>query len=390
MDDRRQSRLGSAGVILGVLVVAFLAMIGAPARRPSLPAESPATEDWRTVPPAGPAAWRFVPPAGPSGWELLEMHAHPPPAPRARRRRALPRPRSLVTSALLLVGSIGVGLLLSAWIAGSPNRPGPDAGEAAASGPAPTSFSARSVESRRHSRHRSVIARARGRSIRVYRRPRSGKSRLNLTERRVGKKSIPLVFAVDGRRGDWLKVHLPVRPNGSTGWVRRRDVALAATNYRVRIDVRRHRLTVWRGRRVVARERIGTGAAVTPTPRGHYFITDLIRPPNAGGLYGPFAFGLSAYSPVLSNFGGGPGQIGVHGTNEPDKLGTDVSRGCIRVRNKTIKRLAKILPLGTPVTIVGRQRPVKPVPPAAPAPAPAAAPAPAQPPAPAPPPRPST
>jgi lipoprotein-anchoring transpeptidase ErfK/SrfK len=43
--------------------------------------------------------------------------------------------------------------------------------------------------------------------------------------------------------------------------------------------------------------------------------------------------------------------IGIHGTNEPQLVGTDVSHGCIRLRNEDISRLVGLLPLGTPVEI---------------------------------------
>ena len=46
--------------------------------------------------------------------------------------------------------------------------------------------------------------------------------------------------------------------------------------------------------------------------------------------------------------------IGIHGTNEPDKVGTDVSSGCIRLNNEDIERMVEEigLPLGTPVEIL--------------------------------------
>ena len=97
-----------------------------------------------------------------------------------------------------------------------------------------------------------------------------------------------------------------------------------------------------------------TSLSRTPTPSGLYYIAELLRQPNPNGFYGPWAFALSAYSPVLSHFGGGGGQVGIHGTNEPLGIGHTVSHGCIRVRNSVIERLAAILPLGTPVRIVAR------------------------------------
>jgi lipoprotein-anchoring transpeptidase ErfK/SrfK len=96
---------------------------------------------------------------------------------------------------------------------------------------------------------------------------------------------------------------------------------------------------------------IGVGRAVTPTPTGRYYLTDLLRPPDPRGFYGPYAFGTSAHSRVLTSFAGGDGQVGLHGTNLPGALGHDVSHGCIRVTNDVITRLARTLPLGTPIVI---------------------------------------
>ena len=56
----------------------------------------------------------------------------------------------------------------------------------------------------------------------------------------------------------------------------------------------------------------------------------------------PYAFGLSAYSTVLTSFGGGDGEVGLHGTNDPSILGSDVSHGCIRVSNSVITRLSSV------------------------------------------------
>ncbi|HEV7148765.1 MAG TPA: L,D-transpeptidase, partial [Pedococcus sp.] len=92
-----------------------------------------------------------------------------------------------------------------------------------------------------------------------------------------------------------------------------------------------------------------TGTGGTPTPVGSFFLTELLAPTNPG--YGPYAYGLSAFSDVLTSFGGGPGQIGLHGTSEAGSIGHSSSHGCIRLSNADITTLAKILPLGTPVNI---------------------------------------
>ncbi len=162
----------------------------------------------------------------------------------------------------------------------------------------------------------------------------------------------PLVFLVEKQSPDWLEVDLPVRPNGSTGWVRASEVSLTEIDYRVVVELDEHRITVHRGDSVMLSEPVGVGTGSTPTPGGKYYIKELLRPPNPGGAYGPYAYGLSGFSNVLTSFAGGEGVVGIHGTNDPSSIGRDVSAGCIRMSNSGITTLAKTLPLGTPVEIL--------------------------------------
>lgn len=162
----------------------------------------------------------------------------------------------------------------------------------------------------------------------------------------------PRVFLVQERRPGRLRVLLPVRPNQSQGWIRESDVKLSQHDYRMVVSVGRHALTVYRGSSVVMQESVGLGTGSTPTPGGVYYTKELLRPPNPTGAYGPYAYGLSGYSPVLNEFLGGDGTLGIHGTNDPSGIGKNVSHGCIRVRNAAITRLAGMLPLGVPVEIV--------------------------------------
>jgi lipoprotein-anchoring transpeptidase ErfK/SrfK len=162
----------------------------------------------------------------------------------------------------------------------------------------------------------------------------------------------PLVFLVKRDTGKWLQVYLPTRPNGSTGWIKRSRVKLTGHSYRVQIDLTNHRLTAWNGARAILHTNVGVGRAVTPTPAGLYYITELLKQPDPTGAYGPWAFGLSAHSDVLHEFAGRDGILGLHGTNYPQGIGTDVSHGCIRMSNAAITKLAHTLPVGTPVRIV--------------------------------------
>jgi lipoprotein-anchoring transpeptidase ErfK/SrfK len=164
----------------------------------------------------------------------------------------------------------------------------------------------------------------------------------------------PLVFLVAGRDagGAWLPVLLPVRPNGSTGWVRSRDVELVQTRYRIEVELAAHRLTVWRDREVVIESAIGVGKDSTPTPGGRYYVKELIQPPSPDSVYGPYVFGLSGFSDVITSFAGDPdAAIGIHGNNDPSSIGRDVSHGCIRLPNDVVTRMTELIPLGTPVDI---------------------------------------
>lgn len=44
--------------------------------------------------------------------------------------------------------------------------------------------------------------------------------------------------------------------------------------------------------------------------------------------------------------------FGIHGTTEPDKLGQQVTLGCVRMKNEEVEELFDIVPVGTEVTVV--------------------------------------
>lgn len=163
---------------------------------------------------------------------------------------------------------------------------------------------------------------------------------------------LPLVFRVLAVQPDWVQVMLPRRPNGSTGWLRAADVTTADDDWRMRVELGAHRLTVWEGADVIRQETVAVGMPSAPTPTGDFYLTETVDTGHPSGPYGPWAFGLSAFSDVYTSFAGGPGQIGLHGTNEPQALGGDVSHGCIRVTNEAITDLAQRVPPGTPISIV--------------------------------------
>jgi len=161
----------------------------------------------------------------------------------------------------------------------------------------------------------------------------------------------PRALLVTGRQPGWVRVQLPVRPNGSQGWVPEGAVDLVAGEHRVEVDLAARRLTVFAGDAVVLETPVAVGAPDAPTPTGTFAVIDRLQSPDPASPYGPFALGLSAHSDTFSEFAGGDGQIGIHGTDDPSSIGQAVSHGCVRVPNDIVARLAELLPLGTPVIV---------------------------------------
>ena len=137
--------------------------------------------------------------------------------------------------------------------------------------------------------------------------------------------AVPQVFLVTQQRANgWVKVLLPVRPNGSTGWLRGGDVSVKPNSYRVRVALGTHQITVTNGRSVVYQGPVATGLPATPTPKGHYYLRVLVKAPDPNTVYGPYAYGLSSHSDALASFDGGDAEIGIHGNN--DASGTRARR----------------------------------------------------------------
>jgi lipoprotein-anchoring transpeptidase ErfK/SrfK len=160
------------------------------------------------------------------------------------------------------------------------------------------------------------------------------------------------VLSVVGRAAGWLEVELPVRPNGSRGWIPAAMAKLTETSYRVVVNLESRTVTVTNGGRMVLTTPAAVGQPSTPTPVGHTYLWELIRPDNPYGAYGPYIFGLAWFSNAYAVFNGGDAQIGIHGNDEPWSIGQPVSHGCVRLPNNVITQLAATLPLGTPVTII--------------------------------------
>jgi lipoprotein-anchoring transpeptidase ErfK/SrfK len=163
---------------------------------------------------------------------------------------------------------------------------------------------------------------------------------------------VPQVFLVKQQLKDgWVQVLLPVRPNGSKGWVKASDVTVSPNPYHIEVSLHDHKITVSRGNDLIYTGAVAVGAPATPTPVGEYYLRVLVQAIDPTTVYGPYAYGLSSHSDALETFAGGDAEIGIHGNNDASVLGSDVTHGCVRMDNAAITVLSKQLPLGTPVEI---------------------------------------
>lgn len=192
-------------------------------------------------------------------------------------------------------------------------------------------------------------ARAAGELV-VFSRPGASEPKLTLPPQTI--LGTPTVVLVRGRFGeDWLWVELPGRPNGSEGWVEADDVVVFPILREVVIDLSERVLEVREGEAVLLETPVAIGGGSSPTPAGLFYVTDAVRLLDTTGPWGPFALGLSARSDTVTEFNGGDGIIGIHGTNRPSSIGQAASLGCVRVPNDTMLEIADLVAVGTPVLI---------------------------------------
>ncbi len=183
----------------------------------------------------------------------------------------------------------------------------------------------------------------------VFRAPGDATPFRILDERTIlGTETVALVL---GGSDAWLEVLLPGRPNGESGWIRAIDVERYTVRRQAVVDLTARTLQVLENDEVIFETAVGVGSPSSPTPLGTFFVTDAVRITNPSGPWGPYAFGLSARSDSVTEFNGGDGIIGIHGTNRPTSIGEAQSLGCVRLPNDIMLELSTLLSVGSPVTI---------------------------------------
>ena len=153
----------------------------------------------------------------------------------------------------------------------------------------------------------------------------------------------------DTKGNQWVQTQLPGRPNGRTGWVAREGLGeFHLIHTQLVVSRKTLRATLYKSGKKIFSAPVGVGKGSTPTPGGSYWIREKLK--GIGTVYGPLAFGTAAYSNKLTDWPGG-GVVGVHGTNEPNLIPGRPSHGCIRLKNKDILHLNRLMKPGTPLLI---------------------------------------
>ncbi|MEO5633930.1 L,D-transpeptidase [Gaiella sp.] len=146
----------------------------------------------------------------------------------------------------------------------------------------------------------------------------------------------------------WLRITIPGRPNGRSGWIPAASATLKPVDRWLVIYRGARKFEFYVNGKVVRSGRIAIGKKGTETPTGLFYVQAKFDP--SWEVLGAYAFETSGYS-KLSDWPGG-GVVGVHGTNAPELIGQAVSHGCVRLLNKDIQYLRSVVPVGTPIKIV--------------------------------------
>jgi len=193
------------------------------------------------------------------------------------------------------------------------------------------------------------------RAAKAYARP-STDARVKLAFDKRNINDYPTVFLVDHTRETagrvWYNVWLPIRPNGSRGWISEGDVAIYPTTAKIEIDLSERTLTVSRRGQLLGTFPVAVGKPGLETPTGFFFVNQKLKPAAPGGPFGVLAIGISAFQmklPATAWAQGGP--VAIHGTDQPELIGQAVSHGCVRMRDKDVLKVSDWVPTGSPVII---------------------------------------
>jgi lipoprotein-anchoring transpeptidase ErfK/SrfK len=182
--------------------------------------------------------------------------------------------------------------------------------------------------------------------LKVFKKP-TGRAFAKMPPKQFGDTWLPVI----DRQAEWVRVLLPSRPNGASGWLRKSGVELRTSPYLLRVHLGSRTLDINYQGDSIGTWPVAVGKPGTPTPTGRTFLLGSVVDDDQS--YSPVILPLGAHSDSLDTYGGGPGTVAFHTWPDPSVFGQAVSHGCIRVPADALSRLTN-LPLGTQVSIDNR------------------------------------
>lgn len=126
----------------------------------------------------------------------------------------------------------------------------------------------------------------------------------------------------------------------------------AASPYKIEVNKATNKLTLYKNGRVYKQYPVATGRTPSLTPEGTFPIVVKFVKPGWKGIPGGLPNNpLGERWLGISVKGDNGRTYGIHGTNQPSSIGRYVSNGCIRMYNKDVIELYKLVPTGTYVHI---------------------------------------
>jgi lipoprotein-anchoring transpeptidase ErfK/SrfK len=125
---------------------------------------------------------------------------------------------------------------------------------------------------------------------------------------------------------------------------------------RIVVSIPERKLAVMEDDRIVRVFDTAVGAPKSPSPTGIYKIINSITDPTwytKGKIVGP-----GRCNPLGTRWLGLSAKgYGIHGTNAPASIGRNASHGCIRMHNRDVEELFKMVAVGDQVELYGDRNP---------------------------------
>jgi lipoprotein-anchoring transpeptidase ErfK/SrfK len=131
------------------------------------------------------------------------------------------------------------------------------------------------------------------------------------------------------------------------------DLAAVRPIRQLVVSIPDRKLAVLEDGKIIRTFPVAVGASLSPSPSGEFKIVNRIANPT---YYHPgVVIPAGAGNPIGTRWLGlNRKGYGIHGTNEPKSVGKAASHGCIRLRNRDMEQLFRMVSVGDSVQIAQR------------------------------------